>query len=214
MFQDLPIFNELIVKQEGLNLKELFKFSNEISGSSDYNEDDGYFDQFIPLPQEFLDFYYSKFCKVLPEELKNNNLGVMDFELDFLHEDLPKELQEKYGYENLYDWCIANWGTVFSKNVELSNPDYNGLIITMLTEPTPPVSYILSISRKYWKLKFSLISTSFKHGYGPEISGYTIKNGIIRHHWIDRYKRPSEDGYMRNHRITVESHTKVKANIY
>lgn len=64
------------------------------------------FIQFVKKPGANGEEHYEIFNSIIPmpEELKNTNKT-------FKESEVNKELKDKYGYDNWYDWCNYHWGT-------------------------------------------------------------------------------------------------------
>ena len=67
-----------------------------------------------------------------------------------------KELRKKYGYDNWYDWCNANWGTKWDVEGHLEKTPRGSVGYTFDSAWAPPDEAIKKISELYPKLTFTL----------------------------------------------------------
>ena len=67
---------------------------------------------------------------------------------------IPVQLKEK---DNFYDWAVENWGTKWDAEVE-EDWEYHDLMaqISFITAWCPPEEYIVTISKLYPNLTFTL----------------------------------------------------------
>jgi len=99
----------------------------------------------------------------LPDELKDTISPVMwrgdetDVEGKAAYEKHCKELKEKYGYDNWYDWQVANWGTKWDIGEANINEDEEGSIsFNYDTAWGPNEAWVKYASTKFPELKFYL----------------------------------------------------------
>jgi len=99
----------------------------------------------------------------IPEELKNttspNN-----------NEEQVKEFNEKYGYNNWYDFCVSKWGVKW--DIELSNEDIDvhedTIYMNFSTAWGPPVGIYYAIKEEFPDLEISW----FYDEPGMQFAGY------------------------------------------
>lgn len=70
--------------------------------------------------------------------------------------DASKALREKYGYDNWYDWQVANWGTKWDVEAEVEDND-SLIFITFDSAWAPPCQAIASLAKKFPSLSFTLV---------------------------------------------------------
>ena len=96
-----------------------------------------------------------------------------------------KALREKFGHDNWYDWQIANWGTKWDIDAELSEDgDEKRLLFNFDTAWSPPTVAIAELSNQFPKLTFTLKYCEIGCGFAGEAE---YKNG-------DGYDDYVEDG--------------------
>ena len=88
-----------------------------------------------------------------------------------------KANKKKYGYKDWYDWCCDNWGTKWDAiSPELTDESDNELIYFFSTAWSPPLQFVLYVSKKYPKLTFEI--EYFEGGMG--FKGIAkLKNGKV-----------------------------------
>lgn len=67
-----------------------------------------------------------------------------------------KELIEKYGAKDWYDWHINNWGTKWDLTAELLCSDEGYLQYCFDSAWSPPIEFLKEVSKKYTRLEFRL----------------------------------------------------------
>lgn len=90
--------------------------------------------------------YFLDFNKIVPRPEDLNitaSFGTTDEEL----KEKYKSNLEKYGFENWYDWSIANWGTKW--NSYDTNLNKNGM--SFYTAWSPPIPVITELAKKTGK---------------------------------------------------------------
>jgi hypothetical protein len=99
-------------------------------------------------------------------------------------EQLRGELLEKCGYDNWYDWCIANWGTKWGFYDISESPDITETSIgttaeyRYMTAWSPATKLFLKVSRMFPDLNFY---HQFADEGGNFVGEETIANGEILH---------------------------------
>lgn len=84
-------------------------------------------------------------------------------------------LQQKYGYDNWYNWRIANWGTKWDAIDSVINfEDQNNINISFETAWCPPMNWLFYTIEKYNKLN---VTIKFIDEMGGLIGLYKIENG-------------------------------------
>lgn len=101
-----------------------------------------------PCPQELYDTYAGSSAD---EEKQKEN------------ERKEKANIKKYGFENWYDWCLANWGTKWDIDTLRSNNDYNTCFEEcFMSAWSPPIAFYEYLSSLGYKVKASY----FESGMG------------------------------------------------
>ena len=114
-----------------------------------------------------------------PEDLRKPAVNVAE----------KQQLLEKYGYENLNDWCVANWGTS-EIYIELDY-DEDEQSFYFITHDSPPDKAIKYISGLYSKIKFTLEYNNSEYE-GADMTDYgriICQDGIIESEKYDKIKR-------------------------
>jgi hypothetical protein len=104
--------------------------------------------------------------KPMPKELKNTS-----FPISKAVDKVKKELIEKYGAHNWYEWCLQNWGTKWN-SYESSTISDNELYF--LTAWSPPIRVIMELSKKFPENTFTLKYAD--EDIGSNVGKVTIKN--------------------------------------
>ena len=91
-------------------------------------------------------------------------------------EEKQKDLIEKYGYSDWYDWKNTNWGTKWIQDFELIESLNEKLAYTFDSAWAPPIALIKKISSDYENLKFSIRYNVFEM-MGDETELVVIKKG-------------------------------------
>lgn len=156
-------------------LKEIGRYIKSKESKFDFNK-------IIPLPQE-LEGTASPATiikdKDFPKELRKYKKRKNNFGGRPISESESKELIQKYGYDNWYDWNIENWGTkwnaydikIFQNTIEFQ---------TAWSTPEPVIQ----------KLSEKFPETTFTIKYADEDMGsncgiYEYKNGQMIHNQIE-----------------------------
>jgi len=90
------------------------------------------------------------------------------------------ELIVKYGYDNPIDWCNGNWGV--ETDAQFSSYDQPSRMYSFITDYDPPVKAILTISKQFPMIKFTLEYKNFRHE-DREVADYgklKVMNGNIQ----------------------------------
>ena len=135
--------------------KELKKFVKEAKSK----EKDISFSKLYPIPKELEET--SSPAKIVAE--KDYEKEVKEVKKRGFFTGLPmtkktqKEVIKKYGFDNWYDWCRANWGTKWDlSNVEVEYEDDEYLEASFDTAWCPPLEAFDKISKDYPNLHFRL----------------------------------------------------------
>lgn len=83
--------------------------------------------------------------------------------------DWAKEMREKYGFDNWYDWQIAHWGTKWDVNADCEKTD-NGFCITFESAWSPPTTAILTLAKEFSSLSFDLLYQESGMGFAGKMS--------------------------------------------
>ena len=103
-------------------------------------------------------------CVPMPEEIKNSESP------SNLDEEKKKELIDKYGADNWYDWSINNWGTKWNTKDIYCDRESNGSLTYNFTTPWgPPDKWLLAIINKYPDLEIKLTYEEAGMDFGGEI---------------------------------------------
>ena len=114
---------------------------------------------------------------------------------------MPKELKEtkspsdkrntklikKYGFDNWFDWNIANWGVKWDIEAHLSTISKNHLRYTFDSPWAPPVRAMIKIAKQFLKLDFTLEYEEPGMCFQGKL---IIKNGEV----VDDYSEDMEMG--------------------
>lgn len=90
-----------------------------------------------------------------------------------------KKLVTKYGFNNWYDWCVANWGTKWDVDAK---PNYSApemVTFDFTSAWSPPVPAIETLSARFPQLSFTLKYCECAMGFAGEahsISGECVDN--------------------------------------
>jgi len=105
----------------------------------------------------------------MPKELEGTTKG-WGVKVD---PEFSAELKSKFGFDNWYDWSVANWGTKWNA---YDDSEWKNNSIWYNTAWSPATNFFLNASKKFPKVKF-------KHLFADEggsFLGYeTIKDGKI-----------------------------------
>lgn len=106
----------------------------------------------------------------LTPEMTADSLNVMPYEKS-------NRLIQKYGHDNWYDWCIANWDTKW--DAVRSHIDEDGSNIHFETAWSPPTKVIRELASAYPELTF-IHSYSLEGEYGDwEFTYFTEDNTLM-----------------------------------
>lgn len=82
----------------------------------------------------------------MPEELRQTEAPNRD-------EAQAKEMTEKYGYSNWYDWCVNEWGSKWDATVGSWNLDEDGTIFMSFdTAWAPPIELYEKLTAEGWEV--------------------------------------------------------------
>jgi len=85
-------------------------------------------------------------------------------------EEVLKELNEKYGADNWYDWSIKHWGTKWNAcEAYISHNDIDYFAVTFDTAWSPPIEWIGNIQQDFPDLRFELEYEEPGMGYGGKL---------------------------------------------
>jgi len=137
---------------------------------------------------EFLKEFATKAEKKEENKLDNNPLSFkkllpMPKELEGtegLSTSLNKELKEKYGADNWYDWAIKNWGVKWDTCYTHLSRRKKKYIFTFDTAWSPPLKALKKISKMFKELYFYLQYNEDGEGF---YGRYACKNGIEKLNW-------------------------------
>jgi hypothetical protein len=144
------------------NILEIDKNQEEIAGLMQNGEELFDFNRIIPLPKE-LEGTQSP-AEIVPDDKikekllaweKKNSEDSHSFKQGRpISETESKELIAKYGANDWYDWCLANWGTKWN-SYEVSYSDDKKKIV-FDTAWSCPLSVIEALSKKFKDTTFIL----------------------------------------------------------
>ncbi|MFQ6611083.1 MAG: hypothetical protein ACE5D7_09845 [Fidelibacterota bacterium] len=120
----------------------------------------------------------------MPKELEGTIKGSNPDKIN--DKERRRELREKYGYDNWYDWQVANWGVkwgVYSLDDEPLTWDNgeNSLSVEFYSPWSPPFPVIALLAKMYPELRFTLDYFDEGWGYAGQTvwtNGMDITNGI------------------------------------
>lgn len=102
----------------------------------------------------------------MPEDLKGTvkGSGLAHFEsIEETHvrEQHEAQLMDEYGFDNWYDWCIANWGTKWGVYRQCNQPMCwskieGGIYTEFYSAWSPPFPVIAELARRFSDLTFTL----------------------------------------------------------
>lgn len=114
----------------------------------------------------------------MPEELRGTTKGfgmAHNETLEETHEREQREakLVDRHGFDNWYDWSVANWNTKWDAYPMSDLPleweeRRNGLYIEFFTAWSPPLSVIAALANKFPTLRFSLDYSDEGGGYAGQ----------------------------------------------
>ena len=150
--------NYLELSADPSNRKAVSQLSKFVDNSIIPNEDRFTFEGVLPMPEGLkLTTSPTRIVseKERKEQLEKNKTA--NFKSYPLTEKMQKQLIDKYGYDNWYDWCCDNWGTkwdAYDCYVSESLKDYCS--ISFDTAWSPPIPYYLALSKKYPLLRIEI----------------------------------------------------------
>lgn len=116
---------------------------------------------------------FNKFMP-MPKELETTSSPVRDTVPD----EERKELVEKYGADNWYDWRIKNWGCKWDARESEFWKDGDDWIVSFQTPWGPPVEFVQALSKKFSNMEF--VMQYADEGMGqPPLGEANIVNGVI-----------------------------------
>lgn len=128
----------------------------------------------------------------MPEELDGSVSGSENAKPDW-QKERSKELIDKYGADNWYDWCCTNWGTKWG----CYDNEVDGGIYTFTTAWSPVADYIIE------RLAMDIPSFDYnfeeEQGWGAEI---IMQNGGIMHSF--QYGTPIWDSVPKAEELGLE----------
>lgn len=141
--------NTLIIKSlSNSNVSHLDNFYNE---NSTKNE------------EETIDLDFNC-CVPMPEKIKNSESPSK------FNDEEKKELINKYGTDNWYDWAIENWGTKWNTNdVYFDKESDDSILYSFTTAWGPPDKWLYKIFEKYPNLDIKLTYEESGMDFGGEI---------------------------------------------
>jgi len=126
----------------------------------------------------------------MPHELKDTVKGS--------HSVPNKELKDKYGFDNWYDWALHNWDTKWDVDFELDCPDDDCILLEFNSAWGPPMEALQKFVDRYSKGTFevahlqyiesgmqfcgvydALDDTKFVH-----VNDYVLDNTAITKGWL------------------------------
>ena len=143
-------WNNLEVTGDEIQLREFVEKSENCPEGSEFT-----FNGTYPMPEEFKEIKTGAYTDENGEshrrwrEIDGKSIPVSDKEM--------KQLKEKYGSDNWYDWNIANWGTKWDAcESEIGNNDINFFSVSFQTAWSPPIGWIDNIMQDFPDLCFEL----------------------------------------------------------
>lgn len=124
-------FNNLVIKGEEKDIK---KFEKKAKGK----ETELSLNNFIPLPEELENTTSPSMPKTKAEKTRS------------------AKLIKKYGFDNWYDWKVANWGTKWDITAYLDLRKKGRIEYHFDSAWSPPNNAIIKIGIKYPELDFEL----------------------------------------------------------
>ena len=152
-------WNNLEVTGDEIQLREFVEKSTLQLINRDPNDgrenDEFSFQGTLPMPKEFEEIRTGAYTDENGEshrrwrEVDGKNIPVSDKEM--------KQLKEKYGSDNWYDWSLNNWGTKWDVcESEILNNDINFFSVSFETAWGPPTEWIDNIMQDFPDLCFQL----------------------------------------------------------
>lgn len=159
--------------------KEVIKCLNEIKGTNENKFID--FNTFAPIPKELVGttaptkIISQKDYNEQKKRITNNELSDIEKQWGVsrgITKEMSNKFINKFGYDNWYDWQIANWGTKWNAYDQFFDGDN---MIEFNTAWSTPYNAIIALSVKYPKLCFEVKFADEDFGYN--VGEYIIENG-------------------------------------
>lgn len=130
------------------------------------------------------------FKKWLGEDgFKLNKIAPLPKELDGTTSPNPnakskeaKALVKKFGADNWYDWQVANWGTKWDVDAEVSDLGDKSISINFDSAWSPPVAAIIKLGELFPKLEFAL---TYQEGGMCFAGKLTVKGDEVNDYCVD-----------------------------
>jgi hypothetical protein len=145
------------------NEQEVAKCLAEIKGTNEDQFID--FNTFAPIPQELVGttappkILSQKDYDEQEKRIANNELTDIEKQWGFsrgITKEMSNKFKDEFGYDNWYDWQIANWGTKWNAYDQFFNGDN---MIEFSTAWSTPYHAITALSVKYPTLRFEIKRT-------------------------------------------------------
>ena len=144
-------WNNLEVTGDEIQLREFVEKS-----TINIEENDEFtFTGTYPMPKEFEGIHTGAYTDENGvshrrwKKVDGKNIPISDKEI--------KQLEEKYGSDNWYDWCNGNWGTKWDAcESYIANNDINFFSVSFDTAWAPPINWLKNIVKDYPGLNFEL----------------------------------------------------------
>jgi hypothetical protein len=160
------------------NEQEVAKCLAEIKGTKEDQFID--FNTFAPIPQELVGTQSP--VKILTQKdydeqekrIANNELSEIEKQWGVsrgITKDMSNKFKDEFGYDNWYDWQIANWGTKWNAYDQF----FNDNMIEFSTAWSTPYHAITALSVKYPTLRFEMEFAD--EDFGHNVGKYTFENG-------------------------------------
>ena len=148
-------WNHLEVHGDEKQLQEFVEKStispekNEIHDRTEFT-----FNGTLPMPKEF-DNIRTGSCTI--DGVSCQKWIEMDDKRIPVTEETLKELKEKYGADNWYDWNCANWGTKWDAcEPHIDHNDIDYFAVSFESAWSPPIAWINNIMQDFPDLRFTL----------------------------------------------------------
>ena len=151
------------------------------------------FQSFHPMPQELKGT--SSPAKIVTEDeliewkrkVENNEVSEWEKEYRPITESEQKELIRKYGFDNWYDWHIANWGTKWDCYSHRGEGDEGFIIFE--TAWSTPIRALLELSSMFDDITIEVRFAD--EDFGHNVGTYTLQGGDIVDRFTPEYSKDS-----------------------
>ena len=153
--------------------QEVAKCFAEIKGTQEDQFID--FNTFAPIPQELVDTTSPP--KILSQKDYDDQEKRTDIEKKYgvsrgITQKMSDKFKEEFGYDNWYDWQVANWGTKWNAYDQYKIDES---MIVFSTAWSTPYNAITALSVKYPTLRFEVEFAD--EDFGHNVGKYTFEDG-------------------------------------